>query len=250
MKSKDKPKMAVVTGGSSGIGKAVCLALAGSGMSVVAVGRHEERLSSVVSAMQEVNSCPEAFYYGLSLDVTREQDMDQLRQMINDKFGGVDVLIAAAGIGRSSGSDHLIPESTSQLSFAEWQEVISVNLNGVFLANRAVLPCMMRRKKGIIINISSYPAGLEGQPYAPAYSASKFGVAGLTESLAAEMRPYGIKIHALFPGLTETPMTEGTALQSRFGPSLRPESVADFILYLVSLPENVNISMPVIRPFM
>jgi 3-oxoacyl-[acyl-carrier protein] reductase len=127
---------------------------------------------------------------------------------------------------------------------------LEVNLTGIFLSNRAVLPIMISQASGQIVNIcsSTTPYGLRGEPYAPAYCASKFGVVGLTESLAEEVRPYGIRVQAIFPGLVETGMIAKTALARRYGGLLTVEDVAAIIVYLTQQQDDTVIVHPHLLP--
>ncbi|CAG1064722.1 3-oxoacyl-[acyl-carrier protein] reductase [uncultured bacterium] len=237
-------KAVIVTGAGSGIGRAAAVMLAAEGASIVAVGRDRAKLEETLAAVTGTGGAGHA----LVADVTSEADMDRMREETLAAFGKIDGLVASAGVGKGS-SSRVFPVNTSILPLSEWDEVLRVNLTGVFLSNRAVLAEMMEKRSGTIINVSSYPAGLKGQPYAPAYSASKFGVAGLTESLAEEMKPFRVKVHAVFPGLTATPMTSSSALSGKFGVALEPEQVAELITYMMALPEDTVVGDPVMMPF-
>ncbi len=240
-------KVIVVTGATGGIGRATALALASEGAKVVAVGRDNERLHALGGELDKL--CRAENFMTVECDVTSEERVGSMAGAALSRFGRIDGLVASAGVGRSRHAKGLFPVETARLALCEWDDVLAVNLTGVFLSNRAVLPAMLSQGSGTIVNISSYPAGVKGQPFAPAYSASKFGVIGLSESLAEELRPRGIKVHVLLPGLTDTAMTSGTALGSKFGKALRPESVADFIIYLLSLPGDTSLGNTVLTPF-
>lgn len=239
-------KVVIITGASSGIGRGVALAAASDGAKAVAVGRDGERLASLAEEL-ESQGCVD--FITLECDVTNEADMERMTKEVLSRFGRIDALVASAGVGKSPSSKSVFPVETARLPLKEWEEVLKVNLTGVFLSNRAVLPAMKEQRSGTIINISSHPAGVKGQPYAPAYSASKFGVVGFTEALFEEVKSHGIKAHVVLPGLTETPMTSGTALGGRMGKALAPESVADLIVYLLSLPGDTMVMKPVLVPF-
>jgi NAD(P)-dependent dehydrogenase (short-subunit alcohol dehydrogenase family) len=160
------------------------------------------------------------------------------------RYGRIDILVAAAGILRPANG--AIRQLVS-MPLAEWREVVETNLTGMFLADRAVLPHMLAQGKGQIINVSS-TSGRRGYAYDAAYCASKFGVIGLTESLAAEVRPHGIRVHLLLPGAIETPMWEQN------GPIPRPEQVlpvaqvADLVAFLAALPLDTEYPETVIEP--
>ncbi|NBD32364.1 MAG: SDR family NAD(P)-dependent oxidoreductase [Cyanobacteria bacterium] len=231
--------VAIVTGGSSGIGQAICVALAREGYQIVVVGLNAQRIEETLALLH----APEK-HIGLSLDVTEPEDMDQMAKETVTAFGQIDLLVASAGVGRSANSERFMPYPTAALPLTEWNTILNVNLKGVFLSNRAVLPQMMRQKSGQIINIcsSTTPKGLRGEPYAPAYCASKFGVVGLTESLAQEVASQGIRVQALFPGMVRTPMVAQTAIARRYGGNISAEEFASSVLYLVNeSPDTVSI---------
>jgi NAD(P)-dependent dehydrogenase (short-subunit alcohol dehydrogenase family) len=228
--------VAVVTGGSGGIGQAVCLALAGAGMHVVVVARDADRVGAVVAKLERAGAPPAL---GLTLDVRREAEMAELAERTLERYGRIDVLAACAGVGRGGGVVRGVPPAVAQLTSDEWDDVIATNLRGTFLSSRAVLPDMIRRGRGDIVCVSSAPAGIRGQPFAAAYCASKFGVNAFAEALAREVRQFGVRVHLLFPGLVRTPLTTGTNLASRFGAPLAPEQVASVIRYLIGLPRDV-----------
>ena len=236
MKLQLNNQVAIVTGATSGIGRAICLVMAEAGAQVVAVGRSAERLSEVGERLPNGLT--------LQLDVRSEADMTEMANCTIDRFGRIDILVASAGIAKSP--SRKIPTPLAQLPEAEWQEVIETNLNGVFLSNRAVLPAMIQQHSGNILNISSFPAGLSGQPYASAYSASKFGVRGLSEALQEEVRGYGIRVQILLPGPTDTAIF-GDSAAARFGPLMPVEHVAEVALKLLSLPSDTTMPAVVVR---
>jgi 3-oxoacyl-[acyl-carrier protein] reductase len=167
------------------------------------------------------------------------------------RFGRIDLLVASAGIGKKPGSGRVMPYSTAALPRDEWEAVLGVNLTGTFLANRAVLPAMMAQGSGQIINVcsSTTPRGLRGTAFAPAYSASKFGVVGLTESLAAEVEALGIRVQAIFPGPVDTPLVDNTKLARPFGGAIGAEHFAGAIMYLVAQPTDATVVHPHVIPF-
>jgi len=239
--------VAIVTGGSSGIGRATCLALAQKGAYVVVVGKTASRVSEAVGAVERV--AHENCVLGLVLDVRNEEEMEEMTRQTLARFGRVDVLVASAGVGRASSSrDRLIPPPVAQMSPEEWNEVVDTNLKGVFLSNRAVLPTMIRQRRGWIINVSSSPGGLYGSPYAAAYCASKFGVLGFSQSLSEEVSQFGVKVQVLLPDATDTPMLEDTGDGTAFGKVIPPARVGDFIVHLLALPQDTVLVNPLIAP--
>ncbi len=183
-------------------------------------------------------------------DVTSEADATRLARETIKRFGGIDVLVAAAGIGRAPGAAGLLPLPMAQMATVQWDAILGTNLTGTFLTNRAVLPAMLARGRGDIVNISSARAGLRGVPFASAYSASKFGVVGLSEALREEVGPHGIRVSVVLPDATITPMIGADSAQaSRFGPAMPAERVAEVIVYLVSRTRKAAHGATVILPW-
>jgi len=233
-----KGQVAIITGGSSGVGRAIAISLARTGAYVVIVGRTEKHVLESISGVT-ASSANATLPLGLILDVGREGDMEEMVRRTLDHFGTIDILVNSAGIAKSGNSESQLPYPVWQLPVAEWDAIMNTNLRGTFLSNRAVLPTMMSKKRGTILNIASSPAGIRGQPLAAAYCATKFGVLGLSESLAEEVREYGIRVSAFFPDLVHTPLLRNSPLQNRLGPALGVDRVADHILYLLASPADV-----------
>lgn len=235
-------KVALVTGGTGGIGRAVCHAFAAAGARVVVVDRHADAVTAGTAGLTQ--AYPSCEFLGLVLDVTREDDMQRMVDETVARFSRIDILATCAGILRAPGT---LPKPLANHSLAEWQIVIDVNLTGMFLSNRAVLPAMIRQRGGVILNLAS-TSGQHGKAHDAAYCASKFGVIGLSESLAEEVRPYGIKVQIICPDAVDTPLWDQN------GPikpeiALAPERVADLFVFLAALPADTIIPMPVIAPF-
>ncbi|KGF73634.1 oxidoreductase [Neosynechococcus sphagnicola sy1] len=243
-------KTAIVTGGSSGIGRATCIALAMHGYAVTVLGTSLDRINETIKLMSQATDGNSSAYLGLALNVTCEIDMLTMVSKTMEQFGTIDLLVASAGMGRRSDNTRLVPYPTASLPLAEWLQILQVNLTGVFLSNRAVLPTMISQGYGHIINICSASTrhGLRGEPYAPAYCASKFGVVGLTESLAAEVGSHGVRVQALFPGLVKTPMTVHTSLIHRYGGIMSADDVALTILYMVQQAQDCTLIHPHLIP--
>jgi len=235
-------RVAVVTGGGSGIGKAVCHALASEGASVAVVDIDGQRLEDTVNGIDEQGYGVRAI--GLNLDVTCERDMQHMTCSVLDRFGALDILVNSAGILRPPGS---IPKPLVQLTTSEWDAVISVNLKGTFLACRAVLPFMISRRSGDVVNISS-TYGRQGRALDSVYSASKFGVIGLSEAVADEVRQYGVRVQVICPDAVNTPIWEQNG-PIRPQEALDPSRVAEVIRYFVTLPSDTVIVGAVIAPF-
>jgi 3-oxoacyl-[acyl-carrier protein] reductase len=190
-----KDKVAIVTGGSRGIGRATALALAASGASVAV------NYASSSGAADEVVAAIEAMggkAIAVKADVSKEDEVEALVKATKTEFGRIDVLVNNAGITR----DTLL----LRMKLADWQAVIDLNLTGVFLCTRAVSKIMLKQKSGRIINIASV-AGQMGNPGQANYSAAKAGVIGFTKTVAKELAPRGVTVNAVAPGFISTDMT-------------------------------------------
>jgi 3-oxoacyl-[acyl-carrier protein] reductase len=235
-------KVVVITGAGGGIGQACALAVAKRGAKVVLVDLNDEALAMAVDAVTSISETDRVL--GLRLSVCDPDAMATMADETVSRFGRIDALIACAGILRSGGSLKTIAETTLE----EWDRVITINLTGTFLSNRAVLPKMMAQRQGDIINLSSV-SGQQGRAFDGAYCASKFGIIGLSESIAEEVAAYGIRVQTLLPDAVDTPLWQqngSQAIQATL--KLPPERVAEFILYLLCLPADTRLLNPVIAP--
>ncbi|MCH7656480.1 MAG: SDR family oxidoreductase [Chloroflexi bacterium] len=221
--------VAVVTGGSQGIGRAVCLALAEAG-AAVAVTNVRGKSADVDALCAEI-AAGGGTAKGYELDVTDTPSIPAVMDRIAAELGGPDILVNNAGV-RSE-------KASVDLTEAEWDAVLSVNLKGTFFCAQAAARHMIERGAGRIINVASQLA-VAAQPERAAYVASKGGVVALTRVLALEWVSKGITVNAIGPGPTETPMTAGRGTaqpslgRSPLGRRLQPEEVAGAVVFLAS----------------
>lgn len=190
MTATDTSRVAIVTGGGTGIGAATARALAASGVSVVVTGRRAEPLEDLAGQIGGV---------GVVADVTSEDDWRRVVAVADERYGGVDVLVANAGIEAFG--------SVETVTLDEWRTVQQTNVDGVLLGIRAVAPSMRRRGGGSIVVVSSV-AGLTSGPEYAAYVTSKTAVLGLVRSAAVDLGPDRIRVNAVCPGWTRTEMSE------------------------------------------
>jgi len=191
-------QVAVITGAARGIGQACALRFAQEGARVACLDVLDDQNRAVSGQCAALG----ADTLALHCNVIDPQSVKSAMQAVLDRWGRIDVLVTAAGI--YSGSP------LTEVSLAQWQRLIDINLTGVFLSNQAVAPAMMAQRSGSIINISSM-AGKTSWPASAEYSASKSGVIGLTRSVAMELAPYGATANAVCPGNTLTEMVKGVA---------------------------------------
>ncbi len=214
-------RIALVTGGSRGIGRAVCLLLAQAGAHVVINYQSaEDAAQTVAHEIRGGNGSCELKRF----DVADLEQVQSACQAILDAHGRIDLLVNNAGITK----DQLFVRMKSQ----EWQRVLEVNLTGAFNCARSVVKPMMKRREGCIINMTSV-AGLTGNPGQANYSASKAGLIGLTKALAKELAPWRIRVNAVSPGYVSTDMTE------RLPPKVKEEILRLIPLERFGTPEDV-----------
>lgn len=229
-----KDRVAIVTGGAQGIGKAIALALAKEGAKIILWDikiEEAERTSNEIAQSCQVETS------AYQINVTNCSEVENIVKKILDKFSKIDILVNNAGITR----DNLILRMTEE----EWDSVLAVNLKGVFNCTKAVSRVMLKQHSGKIINIASV-VGLLGNPGQANYSASKGGVIALTKTCAREFAKRNINVNAIAPGFIKTAMTEKldpkvkeTLLeQIPMGRLGEPEEVAKLVLFLCSEEAN------------
>ncbi|MGA8163616.1 MAG: SDR family NAD(P)-dependent oxidoreductase [Waddliaceae bacterium] len=216
-------KLAVVTGGSRGIGKAAAKALHEAGAGVVITGRHQKTLEA--AAIDVGDSC-----YPIVCDHSDAGSIQHMAALAIDRYGSPDILVNNAGIMKSS--------SVAAMSLELWEEVIATNLTGVFLTTQAFLPGMLQKKRGDIIMISSM-SGKKGDPGASAYAASKFGLQGFSQSLMHEVRKHNVRVAVLNPSSVDKSDDTGPTYGS--GLTLHANDLAATIVHLAALPGRTMI---------
>ena len=189
-------KVAIVTGGGSGIGRAMATGLAGEGTSVVVADVDSDRAVAVAAELEESGAAAIAF----TVDVSQSEQVDAMIEAAVNHFGRLDILINNAGRAARG--------FVSEMADEAWDSVIGVNLRGTFLCSRAALRQMIPQRSGRIVNTAS-GLGLRGSPGGAVYGASKAAIINLTKSLAQEVARYGITVNAIAPGVTDTPLWRG-----------------------------------------
>ncbi|HEX7033635.1 MAG TPA: SDR family oxidoreductase [Nitrososphaera sp.] len=213
---------AIVTGSGRGIGRETATLLARRGVDVVVCSRTQSEIDDTVKMIKGIH----AGVIGIRCDVSNLFQVDNLVRRAVEEFGGVDILVNNAGI--------FTVKKLVDTSEKEWDQILDVNLKGAFLCSKAVLPYMFQNNSGTIINVSS-GAGKSGFDSMSAYCASKFGMMGLTESLAWEVAGHNIRVMAICPGEVATRMQESDPeyYRENRGRMLQPEEVAAKIIDMI-----------------
>jgi NAD(P)-dependent dehydrogenase (short-subunit alcohol dehydrogenase family) len=226
-------RVAVVTGGTKGIGRAIAKSLVGAGASVAITARNEQEIASTVSQLKQNGKAA-----GYVCDVRDYNQVKSTFARIVEEFGGIDILINNAGVG--------IFASVESMSVENFHAVLETNVFGVFYCCHEAIPLMKQRGGGYIINISSL-AGTNAHPKMAAYNASKFGLNGFSEALMQEVRHDGIKVSYIMPGSVNTEFG-GDETSDEKSWQLQPHDVAQVVMDLLAHPARALPSRVEIRP--
>jgi 3-oxoacyl-[acyl-carrier protein] reductase len=232
-------KVAVVTGGSRGIGWAIAHALAGAGARVAVGARTAEDVARAAERLNDSFGSGRAI--GVTCDVRSQHDCEQLVEQAAVAFGGIDILINNAGVGVFAPVADMEPD--------DWRLVIETNLNSLFYCTHAALPHLMSRGSSWIINIGSL-AGKNAFPRGAAYNASKFGLIGFSEALMQEVRHDGVRVSYIMPGSVATEFSHPAGSGSGSGEEwkVQAEDVAQIVMDLLAMPERTLPSRVEVRP--
>ena len=221
-------KVALVTGASRGIGRAVATALGSAGAAVAAAARSEGLLETLVDEISAAGGKAVA----IPADIADEDAVLALFAAIDEQLGPVDIVINNAGIGR--------PGTVAEFTCEDLDQTLAVNVRGTFLCCREAMKRMLPRESGYIINVASV-VGFKGYLNQATYGASKHAVMGLTKSLAAETHPHGIRISAVLPGGVDTDLVPPFRPDLDRSGLMIPEDVAHTVLYLLSLSDRAAV---------
>ncbi len=237
MNSSPNQLRAIVTGASSGIGKATALAFAKSGIDLALVSRSQNKLQAVANLAQELGVEAKAY----PLDLAKIERVKAEIQAIADDFGGINVLVNNAGMGYTN--------SLEDTSLADWQQVLDLNLTSVFQCIQGILPQMRDRGGGTIINVASIAAD-NAFPNWGAYGVSKAALVALSRALATEERANGIRVVTISPGAVNTSIWDTDTVQADFNRQamLTPEIIAHSILHTVLLPSQAVVEEMTVMP--
>ena len=236
---KLKDKVAIVTGGATGIGKAITKKFLSEGCNVVISARDISRLEKVVKEL----STNKADILSIKTDITKESEVEDLFSLVIDKYGRLDILV-----NNSGAFDGGVLED---ITFEQWNRVMSVNVTGMFLCTRQAFPIMKNQGEGKIINIGSIAAQRARHNSVP-YTTSKHAVWGLTQASALEGRDFGIAVSSIHPGnVAVERRSDGRSSTGRDEgpePLINPEEIGETALLMASLPKNSNMLEAIILP--
>ncbi len=230
-------KIAFITGSTSGIGMATAKLFAKNGVKLILCGRREERLKKIAEELSAI-----AEVHALSFDVRNKEEVFKAIQSLPKNFSEIDILINNAG--NAHGMDTI-----DEGSIDDWDDMLDINVKGLLYVSKAILPRMIKRKSGHIINIGS-TAGKEVYPKGNVYCASKHAVDAINQGMRLDLNGKGIKVGAINPGLVETEFSEvrfkgdserAEKVYRGFTP-LKPEDIAEIIWFAVTRPPHVNIA--------
>ncbi len=227
-------KVAVISGASHGLGKAIATALVSLGADVVLLARHKKPLEAVAEPLRAEGRR----VLTVACDVSQAEQVKQAARQIVAEMGRVDILVNNAGIPA--------PRTFQDTDFADWDRVVGVNLSGVFYLTRALWEALTGSGAGYVINISG-TAGLRGGS-SPAYGSAKFGLTGLTRAIAASGKAHNLRATVLYPGAMDTGWRGAPIGQKPRAETMDPQEVARFIGYLVSTPSEFVVNETVLNP--
>lgn len=237
--SKLNKKVALITGGGSGIGEAVARLFLQEGARVAIAGRNKVKLDETARALGG-----EAGVLTVACDVGDARQVQAMVAEVQQRLGNIDILVNNAGMNIK---DRLFRQLTPEI----WQQMVRTNLDGAFYCTHAVFPSMAQRQGGLIINISSV-AGKRANPLGGiAYCASKFGMTALGIGLAAEEKDSGVRVTNIYPGEVDTPILEvrpTPVSDEHRAKILKPEDVASAVLFVATLPPHAHVPELIIKP--
>ncbi len=234
-----KNKTTLITGGGTGIGRAIALACVAEGCQVVIAGRRDDKLKEVAA---EWRGEPAILTH--NVDVADRASVSALFEWATEKLGPIDILVNAAGINTPK-------RTTAEILPDMWDKIMAINATGAYNCIHAVLPQMRGRHEGLIINISSTGGKRASMLGGVAYCASKFAMTGLGTTVALEEAPHGIRVTNIYPGEVDTPFLESRpklVSDEHRARCLRADDIAAMVVFIATLPPHVHVPETVIKP--
>lgn len=224
---------AIVTGASSGIGKAIAIKLAEEGMHVALVARRADKLTELAKTINDKNKGKAIV---LATDITDRLAVEEMARTAREQLGEIDVIVNNAGV--------MLSAKVSEGNVEAWENMIDVNIKGLLYATNSVLQGMLAQKKGHIINLSSV-SGQEVTKLSAVYSATKYAVRALSNSLEKELARTGVRVTNISPGMVDTDLTKRHQINRK---PLQAADIANAVYYAISQPEYVNVNEITVRP--
>jgi len=221
-------KVAIVTGASRGVGRAICIAFAKEGATIVLAARSPQKLAETAEEVREAGAKAEI----VITDLTREEAIKNLMKVTNEKFSRLDILVNNAGVTVSAELEHT--------TTADWDRLFAVNARAPFILCRESLPLLKKAPRAYIINIVSV-VGVKCYALQSAYTASKHALRGMTKSLAEELRGTNVRVHSICPGGIDTDMIGAIRPDIKKEDLMQPEEIAELVVYLVTHKGNAVI---------
>lgn len=225
-------KTAIITGASSGIGAAIAKVLSGEGANVVLAARRIDKLKEVE---QIISSQGNGKALAVRTDISNREDVENLVKKVEEAFGSIDVFVNNAG--------QMLSATVQSGKVEEWESMIDVNIKGVLYGINAVLPSMLERSSGHIVNIASV-SGLEVTKTSTVYSATKFAVRAISTGLEKELARTGVRVTNISPGMVDTRLSKSSSDRKK----LEAEDIAKAVMYAVTQPDYVNVNEITVRP--
>jgi 3-oxoacyl-[acyl-carrier protein] reductase len=230
-------KVAIVTGGTRGIGRAIAARLLAEGARVAICGIRQNSVDAALGVLS-----PKDAVFGMVADVSKLEDVRRFVAAVRQRFGSIDILVNNAGAGLFRSVADLTPE--------EWQRTIGLNLTGVYYCCHEILPIFMQAGSGDVVNISSL-AGKNAFAGGGAYNASKFGLNGLSEAMMLDYRNAGVRVSTIMPGSVNTHFggsSEQEGSNDRNAWKIAPEDIAEIVVNVLSMPRRITVSAVEVRP--
>ena len=224
---------AIITGASSGIGKAIAYKLAKKKMNVVLVARSKDRLEAI---QEDINKKRNGKALAIPVDITDKNAVAEMVSLAKKTFGHIDVLVNNAGV--------MLDAAVTNGQLSDWEQMVDVNIKGLLYGLHEVIPDMTANKQGHIINIASV-SGIEVTKKSTVYSATKFAVRAVSMGLEKELAHTGVKVTNISPGMVDTSLTDRSVMKRK---PLDAENIADAVYYCISEPSHVNVNEITIRP--